>query len=315
MMFFSYINKFILSIGGVMNTEQLQYFLSVAKHLNFTEAAKDFYLTQPAISHRISELEAELGVRLFHRTTRSVTLTKAGELFLEDAKLFLSLQEKVQHKMNILKAGSNLSLTVGYLSGPCKTFLPDLMYQFHQTHPQVDIHLKRYNTLDIQLSMQNGDCDIYFSITEDLIKDKAYESQILFDDSFCLVCRNDHPCMSDTTVDWNKIATEPFLIIHERTATFTSKKALEACREMNFSPRIIERYDTMEELLFAVECGLGITILPYNMKNYMQTNLAYVLLDTHISGSVSAAWKHNDNPAVGWLVEILNYKLMMHEIY
>lgn len=146
-----------------MTTDQLKYFLSVAKHLNFTEAAREFYITQPAISHQISELEAELDVRLFNRTTRTVTLTKAGEIFLDDAKLFLSLHEKTQNKMSVLKAGSNLSLTIGYLSGPCKTFLPDLIHDYHHMHSQVDIKLYRFNTLDIQTSMQHGDCDIYFS--------------------------------------------------------------------------------------------------------------------------------------------------------
>ena len=68
-----------------MNTEQLRYFVSVARYRNFTETAREFYVTQPAVTHQISALEREVGARLFLRTTRNVSLTRAGELFLEDA--------------------------------------------------------------------------------------------------------------------------------------------------------------------------------------------------------------------------------------
>lgn len=64
-----------------MNMEQLRYFLSVARHRNFTEAAKEFYLTQPAITHQISALEQDLGIKLLQRTTRSVSLTGPGSSF------------------------------------------------------------------------------------------------------------------------------------------------------------------------------------------------------------------------------------------
>ena len=69
-----------------MDQKQLSYFIAVAKYRNFSRAAQDFYLTQPAISHQIKMLEKELDTELFVRNTRKVTLTDSGELFLEDAK-------------------------------------------------------------------------------------------------------------------------------------------------------------------------------------------------------------------------------------
>lgn len=77
-----------------MNTEQLRYFVSVARYRNFTETAREFYVTQPAVTHQISALEREVGARLFLRTTRNVSLTRAGELFLEDAKRILAQEER-----------------------------------------------------------------------------------------------------------------------------------------------------------------------------------------------------------------------------
>ena len=62
-----------------MNTEQHRYYVSVARYRNFTETAREFYVTQPAVTHQISALEREVGARLFLRTTRNVSLTRAGE--------------------------------------------------------------------------------------------------------------------------------------------------------------------------------------------------------------------------------------------
>ena len=72
-----------------MNTIQLECFLSVAEHLNFSRASEELKITQPAVSHQIRSLEEELDVRLFRRTSKSVSLTQEGMLFLPDAQLIL----------------------------------------------------------------------------------------------------------------------------------------------------------------------------------------------------------------------------------
>ena len=113
-----------------MNTEQLRYFLSVARHRNFTEAAREFYITQPAITHQISALERELGARLFLRTTRSVSLTRAGELFLEDAKAMLDQETRALDRLRQMEASEQMELTIGYLNSATRHFLPRLVSDY-----------------------------------------------------------------------------------------------------------------------------------------------------------------------------------------
>ena len=74
-----------------MNTFQLSCFLAVAETLSFARASEQLNITQPAVTHQIRSLESELNARLFHRTTRSVEITPAGQLFLDDAREILSL--------------------------------------------------------------------------------------------------------------------------------------------------------------------------------------------------------------------------------
>ena len=74
-----------------MNTVQLECFLAVAEYLNFSRAAESLKITQPAVSHQITSLEDELGARLFIRTSKNVTLTEAGFMFMEDASSIIKI--------------------------------------------------------------------------------------------------------------------------------------------------------------------------------------------------------------------------------
>ena len=86
-----------------------------------------------------------------------------------------------------------------------------------------------------------------------------------------------------------------------------SKQILQVCRGLHFSPRVTHLCESLEEILFAVECGLGISILPYKIRDYMAVSLTYIPLAIKSRGSrIGVAWNANDkNPAVGWFLELL----------
>ena len=84
-----------------MNTVQLECFVSVAEHLNFSKASKVLKITQPAVSHQIQTLEEELEVKLFHRTSKSVSLTQEGILFLADAQLILKTALSAKERLGM----------------------------------------------------------------------------------------------------------------------------------------------------------------------------------------------------------------------
>ena len=125
-----------------MDQKQLAYFVSVAKYRNFSRAAQDFYLTQPAISHQIKMLEKELETELFVRNTKKVALTDSGELFLEDAKIILDAMDQAKQKLSLAKEHPSV-LRISHLSAPTHQFLPDVVNQFHIRYPHVKIKLQR----------------------------------------------------------------------------------------------------------------------------------------------------------------------------
>ena len=102
-----------------MNTTQLECFLAVANHLNFSRAAQELHIPQPAVSHQINTLEDELGVKLFYRTSKRVRLTQAGHLFSQYAREILSLSRMSKARLKEGQDSSVLRFGIGHVFWSC----------------------------------------------------------------------------------------------------------------------------------------------------------------------------------------------------
>ena len=128
-----------------MQIRQLEYFIAVSESLNFTMAAKQFFISQSAISQQIRALEEELGFPLFERTNRTVLLTASGHVFLEDARAIVQrTRDAVRRGKETGSSGSSL-LRIGFIKGFEKTQFGEMLYDFHMSRPGTRIVLERQN--------------------------------------------------------------------------------------------------------------------------------------------------------------------------
>lgn len=296
-----------------MDTKQLAYFIAAAKYQNFSRAAEEFYLSQPAISHQIKMLERELDTELFVRNTKKVTLTESGALFLEDAKAILESVEQAKQKLALARQQPSV-LRICHLAAATHLFLSDVVNQFHVQYPHVKVRLIRQDAYVISESVSRRDADIYFSIMADLLKYPTLETKKIQTDSLCLVTRKDHPALQQPTLDFKQLAKETFLVFYPNHARYLNKRIAELCTQLGFHPQVTEQFDLYENLLQAVESGSGISILPYRSRSYMQANhLAF----TQLNGSnedldLAIAWEREvTNPAVPLFLEL--FQKYMHE--
>lgn len=222
-----------------MDQKQLTYFIAVAKYRNFSRAAQDFYLTQPAISHQIKMLEKELDTELFVRNTKKVTLTDSGELFLEDAKSILDAMGQAKQKLDLAKEQPSV-LRISHLSAPTHQFLPEVVNQFHIRYPHIKIKLMRQDALQISETAARQDADIYYSMMPDLQQISTLDVKKIQSDAFCLVTRKDHPALQKMVLDYDKLSTEPFLVFHPEHARYMNQRIMELCAQIGFHPRITE---------------------------------------------------------------------------
>jgi DNA-binding transcriptional LysR family regulator len=147
-----------------VNTQQIKYFAAVARHLNFTEAARSVHLSQPALSKQIALLESELGFNLFIRTSRSVRLTPAGVVLLKELEHISGLLEAAIENARAASTGKTGNLSVGCLEAlDIREFLPDAIAAFIKKYPDIKLSLERKSFKALLDALYGGTLDIIFT--------------------------------------------------------------------------------------------------------------------------------------------------------
>jgi DNA-binding transcriptional LysR family regulator len=243
-----------------MDSAQLRYFISAAQSLNFSEAARKHYITQPAISHHINDLEQQLGVKLFLRVGRQVFLTSEGELFLREA---IDILEKIQDstlKVQRHSEGKSGKLSVGIVNTSNEPFIRCLS-AFSKRYPDILIDVHMTTGIDQSISINEGRYDFNFATTPMVLGNNNLDYTVSHQDRFCLALPSDHP-LADQPVDFKKLTNERFVIITLADAPLLHTQILDICSHRNYSPKIVSYYNRAEALLLSVSAGVGITILP-----------------------------------------------------
>ena len=139
-----------------MEIRQLKYFLILAKYQNFTKAAQELYISQPTLSQQISVLENSLGCNLFHRSTRMVTLTAAGNALLPKAEQLIAYYNQCLNELSIYRTATKGTINLSTLSHAETTFLFDFLHLFHLKYPDIKINIQSANSFsELMKRIQN----------------------------------------------------------------------------------------------------------------------------------------------------------------
>ena len=174
-----------------MNTTQLECFMSVANHLNFSRAAKQLQITQPAVSHQIKTLEDELGTALFHRSSKSVRLTQEGHMFTQYAEEILKLSGMSRARLRESQASKPMRFGMGCRSMGELNLLQPVLHNLKELEPGIlpVLRLIPFDSLENLLS--EGDIQVMFAFEEAAPKNQVYRE--LAWGSMSAVCAEDHP--------------------------------------------------------------------------------------------------------------------------
>ncbi len=143
-----------------MELRRLRYFVTVAEELNFRRAAERLHVAQPGLSARIKSLEEELGVKLLERTTRSVLLTAAGRVFLQEARSLLDAAVKAGHLARKAHHGMVGTLRVGVIAPAASPRLAGVLRHFHQSFPGVQLALLELTSVEQLRRLRAGELDV-----------------------------------------------------------------------------------------------------------------------------------------------------------
>ena len=238
-----------------MNTEELKTFIFLSKVKNFTLAAEQLFIAQSTVTNRISELEKEVGKKLFSRGSKTVTLTEAGEIFLRYAERILELQNTSIEEMNALSSHSR-KFSIGAINASYEIYVKPLVDECLKDNRITSIKVMLGHSLDLIQQLQDNMLDVVFSAIP--LKRIGYCCDVYDTDRVALVCKkgcNEYP----DGILKEQLAKIPYLM-----CDLTLSEAGVFIRSL-FPKNHIFRLDVdnSSKLLPYLEKGLGYSFLPY----------------------------------------------------
>jgi len=243
----------------------------VAEARGFSRAAESVHVSQPAISMQVGELEAQLGLTLFHRLPRGVKLTAAGQLLLGYAQRLSALADEAERAIVEMKRLSRGRLAVGASTTIGVYLLPNLLGDYRRRYPDIDLQFDIANTEDIENRLVDGTLDA--GLTEGLApKRDELESVVFLRDYLVPIVRPDHPRL--------KAGSEPFTLRQLCAESMIMREAGSGTREVieralakrgQKLQRVPMVLGSTEAIKRAVAAGLGVAIVSHLT---IQTELA-----------------------------------------
>jgi DNA-binding transcriptional LysR family regulator len=194
-----------------MDLRQLTYVVAVAEIGNFTRAAERCFVVQSALSHQIARLEQELGARLFHRTSRQVRLTAAGEAFLPAARQCLAAAERARAEVASATGEVRGRLSVGVIPTVAAIDVPAALRAFHDRHPQVRVSLIMGGSEHLIEKVTTGVLDVAFLGLPAETTVTGVQDHVLARDHLVAVMAPTHPLAGAKSLRLTKLAEQVFV--------------------------------------------------------------------------------------------------------
>src|SRR5258706_13519914 len=241
-----------------MEIHHLRYVLAVARNGNFSRAAEQCHVSQPSLSQQIQKLEEELGEQLFDRMKREAKLTPHGEAFLRRAVRILEEAEAAKREAADARDLLRGTVTVGVLPTIAPYLLPEVMAQFTEKFPGVEIVVQEDTTARL-LKLAHG-YEIDFALISRPIEDARLEVKELFPEELLLSMPPGHPLTRKRTVTVADLEGERLIVMKEGHCL--GDQVLDFCERSDVKPKISFRSAQLETIQALVAAGLGISLIP-----------------------------------------------------
>lgn len=288
-----------------MELRHLRYFAAVAECCHFGQAAQQLHVAQPALSYAIRQLEAELDVTLFNRTTRQVSLTAAGEFLQAEAARILSGVDDAVRGARRIAAGRSGLVRLGLTGTAAFSHLPRIARVVKRELPGV--------ALEIQADMLTpGQCDALRTGALDLgvLRPPAVGDDIelrpIETEQLVLAVSVDHRLAVEPVVSMADLRNEPFVVYGTRDSA-VNEAVLRSCRQAGFVPRREHEAPGTAVLLALIAAGLGVAVVPQSVRALPLRGLVFRDLLDAGSVDLALAWRAGaDNPVVDAVVGVLD---------
>ncbi|MEC0181169.1 LysR family transcriptional regulator [Paenibacillus peoriae] len=248
-----------------MTQKQLEYFIAIATTKSVTKAAQKLYVSQPALSSHIKQLETELKTQLFIRNHRSIELTPAGELFLIRARELLIHQQNIINEIQAFSKSQQSNLRLGFMTGNIYRNIPDLLVTYKQANPSFSYSITSTSSSKVFEGVKNHTFDIgcmltfYDNTQENPFGGLAYEE--LITTSIYAVLPNIHPFASKKSLTFKQLANETVISTEIEHAPYNHKYIIQNAKKFNMRHKKVIANCDISDALNMVRSNLGICFL------------------------------------------------------
>jgi len=243
-----------------MADRRLQVFYTVAKHLSFTKAAEQLFMTQPAVTFQIKQLEEQFNARLFERSHGRIALTPAGRLVMEYAGRILGLSEEMETRVAELNGAMSGPLLLGASTTIAEFILPRILGEFKVKHSQVHAHLTVGNSEMIETRVADHALDL--GLIESPSHLQGLATEVCCEDELVLICQPAHRFARAASVKPQELIGEPF--IGRETGSGTREFMDQYLRSSGVAPEdlnLVMELGSPEAIKGVVETGLAVSVV------------------------------------------------------
>lgn len=275
-----------------MELRHLRYFVVVAEELSFTRAAQKLFIAQPPLSQQIRKLESELGVTLFDRTKRTVSLTRAGEAFLEETRRVLEQVERAVTTTRRVGRGEIGQLNVGFTGPALNSVLPRVLGAFRHHYPEVNLELHELRTVEQVEALTEG--HLHVGLLNPPVEVDTLVLEILHREGLVVVLPETHKLASGMPgpIPLRALSGEPLILFPRRIGPKLFDEIIGMFRGASLDPNVVQEIVPQQTILALVALGFGITLLPSSVENVGRRGLIFrALVEPTPEVEVAVAWR------------------------
>ncbi|MBJ7439510.1 MAG: LysR family transcriptional regulator [Sphingopyxis sp.] len=280
----------------------LHAFLVVAEELHFGRAATRLRIAQPPLSQQVKRVEEVIGHRLFDRDTRNVSLTPAGEAFVETAHAVLRRLAVGIERARDIGEGQAGRLIVGFTPTTALRLLPRIVPPFRDAHPRIVIDLLEMLPAPLIEALRIGQLDT--AIMRDPSPLPGLIATILFAEDYVAVLPADHRSATGESFALDDLANDPFILFPAGAESQSVARVFGLCAEVGFIPRKVQEVPGWQTAIALVGSGMGVTILPESVENLRLPGIVYRRIKSPIRSQMAALRREDDGrPMVADLID------------
>lgn len=244
---------------------ELECFVAVAEELSFSRAARRLHLSQPPLSRQIQALEEKLRVRLLQRNTRTVSLTPAGALYLEDARAILTRVDAAADAASRAVSGESARLRLAFVGALLDETLVRVLQAFRKDHPHCQIHLTDLPPADQLQALREGHVDGAFIGAAPSKLSKGIRTRVWKREPLLIALPERHPLACRSKLPLSLLKHEGWIMVARHAAPAFRHQFDAFCATAKFRPKVIRESDRVAAVITMIAAEQGVSLLPETM--------------------------------------------------